>query len=260
LSPFGTIAHLGPMTASVDDAARMLNVMARPDPRDWFALPPPATDYTRGLDQGVGKLRMALSLTLGYAKVDPEIAALVEGAAKKLADAGAIVELRDPGFADPSEIFAAHWFTGAAGLRESIPREKWALLDPGFAHFATRGVEIGHMDYVRSVNERAQLGHRMGMFHTRYDILLTPTLPVAAFEAGKVAPEGTDQSNWMHWTPFSFPFNLTQQPAASVPCGFTRAGLPVGLQIVAAKYRDDLVLRVAREVERFCPVQRPEPN
>jgi aspartyl-tRNA(Asn)/glutamyl-tRNA(Gln) amidotransferase subunit A len=88
-------------------------------------------------------------------------------------------------------------------------------------------------------------------------VLLTPTLPLAAFEAGRLAPEGTDQTNWTHWTSFSFPFNLTQQPAASIPCGFTRAGLPVGLQIVAAKYQDGLVLRVARAFEAMSPITLP---
>ena len=97
----------------------------------------------------------------------------------------------------------------------------------------------------------------MSVFHASYDVLLTPTLPIPAFEVDRIAPAGTDQSNWMHWTPFSYPFNLTQQPAASIPCGFTSSGLPVGLQIVAAKYRDDLVLRVARAYERLDPIKMP---
>ena len=109
------------------------------------------------------------------------------------------------------------------------------------------------MDYVAATNERGVLGQHMSVFHASYDVLLTPTLPIPAFEVGRIAPAGTDQSNWMHWTPFSYPFNLTQQPAASIPCGFTASGLPVGLQIVAAKYRDDLVLRVARAYETLNP-------
>ena len=202
-------------------------------------------------------LRMALSIDLGYANVDPEIRALVEAAAEKLTEAGAIVELRNPGFPDPIEMFNGHWFTGAASVRASIPRERWPLLDPGFDRIAGLGESIGHMDYVRWVNQRAELGLCMARFHRECDVLLTPTLPLAAFEAGRLAPEGTDQTNWTHWTPFSFPFNLTQQPAASIPCGFTIAGLPVGLQIVAAKYQDGLVLRVARAFEAMCPITLP---
>ena len=260
LSPFGTVAHLGPITASVEDAARMLTVLARPDDRDWYSLPYLACDFTIGLDDGVRGVRMALSLDLGYARLDPEVSALVEAAAQKLSQAGAIVERKNPGFPDPGEIFAAHWYTGAALVRASVPRERWPLLDPDFDRFAAAGETIGHMDYVRRVNERAQLGLHMALFHRDFDVLLTPTMPLAAFDAGMLAPPGSDQNDWARWTPFSFPFNLTQQPAASIPCGFTSAGLPVGLQIVAAKYQDALVLRVARAFEQLCPIQLPKPN
>ncbi len=258
LSPFGTVAHLGPITASVEDAAHMLTVLARPDDRDWYSLPYLARDFAVGLDDGIRGLRIALSTDLGYAQVDAEIKTLVEAAAQKLAQAGATVEQRNPGFPDPAATFAAHWYTGAALVRASIPRKRWHLLDPGFDRFAALGETIGHMDYVRGVNERAQLGLHMALFHREFDVLLTPTLPLAAFEAGVLAPgDGTDQIDWAGWTPFSFPFNLTQQPAASVPCGFTSAGLPVGLQIIAAKYQDALVLRVARAFERLCPIRLP---
>jgi aspartyl-tRNA(Asn)/glutamyl-tRNA(Gln) amidotransferase subunit A len=259
LSPFGTVAHLGPITASVQDAARMLTVLARPDEHDWYSLPYRPCDFTRGLEQGVGGLRIALSTNLGYARIDPEVTALVQAAATKLADAGAIVEHRDPGFPDPAGIFAAHWYTGAALVRASIPPERWPLLDPGFDRVAAAGETIQHMDYMRRVNERAQLGLHMALFHREFDVLLTPTLPITAFETGFLAPTGSDQTDWAGWTPLSFPFNLTQQPAASIPCGFTSAGLPVGLQIVAAKYQDGLVLRVARAFEQLCPIKLPPP-
>ncbi len=257
LSPFGTIAHLGPITASVEDAARMLTVIARPDHRDWYSLPHQPRDFTIGIKQGVRGLRMALSLDLGYASVDPEIRALVESAAEKLVEAGAIVQRRDPGFADPIELFNVLWFSGAASIRSAIAREKWALLDPGFDRIASLGEAIDHMEYVRCVNARADLGLRMARFYGEFDVLLTPTLPIPAFETGHLAPQGTDQTNWTHWTPFSFPFNLTQQPAASIPCGFTSAGLPVGMQVVAAKYQEDIVLRVARAFEELCPITLP---
>jgi aspartyl-tRNA(Asn)/glutamyl-tRNA(Gln) amidotransferase subunit A len=98
----------------------------------------------------------------------------------------------------------------------------------------------------------------MSEFHEKFDLLLTPMVPITAFEAGYVAPPGQDQSTWLRWPAFAFPFNLSQQPAASIPCGFTRSGLPVGLQIVAAKYRDDLVLRAARAYESLNPIQKPK--
>jgi aspartyl-tRNA(Asn)/glutamyl-tRNA(Gln) amidotransferase subunit A len=258
LSMFGTIAHLGPMTTSVDSAARMLTVMARPDERDWFSLPYRKQDFSIELDAGVRSLRIALSTDLGYVRVDPEVETLVEKAAEIFVELGATVVRIDPGFQDPFEIFRAHWFTGAANQRRAIPAEKHSLLDPGFNRIADAGEQIGHMEYIAAVNARANLGHHMSMFHRDFDILLTPTLPIPAFEAGYVAPPGEDQFNWMSWTPFSFPFNLTQQPAASVPCGFTSGGLPVGLQIVATKYRDDLVLKAARAYESIRPIETPD--
>ncbi len=258
LSPFGRVAHLGPMTRCVADAARMLTVMAEPDARDWHAMPYSPRDFGVGLDAGVAGMRIALSLTLGYAKVDPQVRDLVRKAASVLADMGAIVEECDPGIADPTSIFEAHWFSGAANLRRSIPKEKWALLDPGLMRFADAGEAIGHMEYLDAVDKCAALGSHMSMFHQKYDVLLTPTMPVMAFEVNRIAPEGwPDQYNWVKWSPFTYPFNLTQQPASSIPCGFSTDGLPVGLQIVAAKYRDDLVLRTARAYESAVPIVLP---
>lgn len=258
LSPFGRVAHLGPMTRCVADAARMLTVMAEPDARDWHAMPYIPRDFSVGLDRGVAGMRIALSLTLGYAKVDPQVRELVRKAAGVLAEMGAIVEECNPGIADPTSIFEAHWFSGAANLRRSIPREKWALLDPGFMRFADAGEAIGHLEYMDAVDKCAALGSHMSLFHQKYDVLLTPTMPITAFEVNRIAPEGwPDQDNWVRWSPFTYPFNLTQQPAASIPCGLSSEGLPVGLQIVAAKYSDDQVLRVARAYEGAVPVVLP---
>ena len=259
LSPFGTVAHLGPMTRTVADAAAMLTVIAGTDVRDWHRLPPVPHDFSAGLDDGVKGLRVALSTTLGYARgVDPEVEARVREAAAVLASLGAIVEEVDPGFADPTAIFEAHWLSGAANMRSGIPKEKWPLMDPGLTKFADLGEQIGHMAYLKAVDQRGALGLHMALFHERYDILLTPTLPITAFEVNHVAPpRNADPSDWVPWAPFNFPFNLTQQPAASMPCGLTAAGMPIGLQIVAAKYRDDLVLRVARAYESVMPIAPP---
>ena len=105
---------------------------------------------------------------------------------------------------------------------------------------------------------RPKLGSPMRRFHEIYDLLLTPTLPLAAFEAGEERPDPARQPRWINWAPFSNPFNLTQQPAASVPCGLTAAGLPVGLQIVGPMHADALVLRAARAFEAARPWPMPE--
>jgi aspartyl-tRNA(Asn)/glutamyl-tRNA(Gln) amidotransferase subunit A len=101
----------------------------------------------------------------------------------------------------------------------------------------------------------------MNRFHETYDLLLTPTMPIPGFEAGQELPTGWKKERWASWSPFTYPFNLTQQPAASVPCGFTRAGLPAGLQIVGRRHDDATVLRAARAFERERPFEMPHaPN
>ncbi|OSP44866.1 amidase, partial [Streptomyces sp. 13-12-16] len=99
--------------------------------------------------------------------------------------------------------------------------------------------------YLAAMDVRMALGRRMGRFHDRYDLLVTPTVPVTAFEAGVEVPKGAGHRRWTGWTPFTYPFNMTQQPAATVPVGTDADGLPIGLQLVAARHRDDLVLRAA---------------
>jgi aspartyl-tRNA(Asn)/glutamyl-tRNA(Gln) amidotransferase subunit A len=258
LSPMGTVAHLGPMTRTVADAALMMNVLSLPDARDWHALPHEPRDYRIGLEDGVKGLRIAYSADLGYAKVEREIAALVQQAVKRFAELGARVEQVHPGFDNAGPIFAAHWFAGAAALIRSLPAAKRRLLDPGLLEVARQGSKIGTLDYLAAVQQRGALGTLMNRFHEKYDLLLTPTLPLAAFEAGKEVAHVLKEKRWTDWSPFSYPFNLTQQPAASIPCGLTKKGLPVGLHIVGPRYADALVLRAARAFEATTPIRMPD--
>ncbi len=258
LSPFGTVAHVGPMTRSVHDAALMLNVLSQPDARDWFALPYDPRDYRLGLDDGVRGLRIAYSADLGGASVEPEVAALVEQAAMRFVELGALVEEVQPDFGGVEEVFRRHWFTGAAYLlKDFSPRQK-ALMDPGLVEVATEGSKIGMLELLEAVQKRGAYGVRMNQFHEKYDLLLTPTLPLAAFDAGREVADVMKEKRWTDWTPFSYPFNLTQQPAASIPCGLTADGLPVGLQIVGPRYQDALVLRAARAFESLQPIPMPD--
>jgi aspartyl-tRNA(Asn)/glutamyl-tRNA(Gln) amidotransferase subunit A len=131
-------------------------------------------------------------------------------------------------------------------------------MDPGLQDIAGQGERTALRDYLAAISQRAELGARMRRFHDTFDLLLTPTLPLAAFEAGRERPDSHRQSRWIHWAPFSNPFNLTQQPAASVPCGLTAAGLPAGLQVVGPMHADDLVLRAARAFESARPWPLPD--
>ncbi|MER6528458.1 amidase [Streptomyces sp. NPDC001508] len=242
-SAFGTLSHVGPMTR---DAALLLDVIGRPDARDWSALPAAPGSFVAALGSGVRGLRVAYSPSLGgQVAVRPAVAAAVRRAVAGLADSGAYVEETDPDLADPVGAFHTLWFSGAARVVQGLPPDRRALLDPGLREICGAGARLSALDYLAAVDVRMDLGRRMGRFHETYDLLVTPTVPITAFEAGAEAPKGSGHRRWTGWTPFTYPFNLTQQPAASVPVGADEAGLPIGLQLVAARHRDDLVLRAA---------------
>ena len=252
LSPFGTVAHVGPMARTTADCALMLNVLARPDARDWYALPYAGTDWTAGIGASLRDLRIAYSPRLGYVReVDADVETRVAEAARTLASLGARVEQVDPGFANCSVLFWRIWTIGAYnGLRHLAPA-KLAMLEPALQETYRAGERELLTHYLDAATARAELGIHMRGFHAQYDLLLTPALAVPAFEVGQLAPSRPGSAaSWTDWTPFSFPFNLTQQPAMSVPCGFTRDGLPVGLQIVGPMHREDLVLRAGNAFEQ----------
>ena len=258
LSPFGSVAHLGPHTMSVRDAALMMNAIKRPDARDWTSLPPDGADLTVGLDDGVRGLTIAYSPTLGYAKnVHPEVAAAVDAAARQLEALGARVEQVDPGIEDPLEIMTGLWFVGAWTVWNTLTSQQQAVTDPDFSAEARLGERLSALDVQRLNLRRGALGTHMRQFMQRYDLLLTPSVAVPAFDALPAGHSPIDPETMLGWTPFSYPFNLTQQPACSIPCGLTSDGLPIGLQIVGPMFRDALVLRAARAYESACPIPRP---
>lgn len=256
-SPFGTLAHLGPMTRTVSDAALMLTVLAEGDLRDGLALRPDGSDYTQGLDEGIEGLKIAFSPTLGGHPVEPEVAEGVRSAVERLKTLGAEVEVCDPEIPDCGPIFVCLWFSGAAAVLEGIDEAGRAKVDPGLLEVARMGAGYGLFDYLAAMGERDRVRSIMSRFHERYDLLLTPSLPLTAFDVGVDTPLDPDGNSWANWTPFTFPFNLTGQPAASVPCGLAPDGLPIGLQIVGPRYADALVLRAARAFETVSPIALP---
>ena len=258
LSPFGSVAHLGPHTLAVRDAALMMNVLKRPDARDWTSLQPDASDYRVGLDDGVRALRVAYSPTLGYARnVDPDVAAAVDAAVRDLAALGARVESVDPGFDDPLPITTGLWFVGAWTIWNTLTPEQQAVTDPDFRAEAEAGAMLSALDVQRLHLQRGALGSLMRQFMQRFDLLVTPTVAVPAFEAKPAGHDSMSPQTMLGWTPFSYPFNLTQQPACTIPCGLTQGGLPIGLQIVGPMFADALVLRAARAFESLRPIARP---
>ncbi|MFI2504440.1 amidase [Streptomyces sp. NPDC018972] len=245
-SAFGTLAHVGPMTRDAADAALLMEVIGGPDSRDWSALGPAPGSFPEGLAGGVRGLRVAYSPSLGgQVRVEPEVAAAVRRAVERLAGLGAYVEEADPDFSEPVEAFHTLWFAGAARVTQHLGREQREALDPGLREICGAGARYSALEYLAAMDVRMDLGRRMGRFHDTYDLLVTPTVPITAFEAGAEVPKGSGYRRWTGWTPFTYPFNMTQQPAATVPVGVDGDGLPIGLQLVAARHRDDLVLRGA---------------
>lgn len=257
-SPYGTLAHAGPMTTTVTETALLLDVLSEPDHRDWSALPPPTHPHLDTLENGVRGMRIALSLDLGYATTHPDIAHAVTRAAHTLEQLGATVEQPDLHLDDPVEDFHILWFSGAAKSCQHLTPEQIQQLDPGLQHIRQQGLTYSAQDYLEATNTRMKLGQRMGAFHQKWDLLLTPTVPIPAFQAGHEVPPGSPSPRWTSWTPLTYPFNMTQQPAASIPCGTTQDGLPIGLQIIGPRHSDARVLQAARALEKAQPWQRPQ--
>lgn len=256
------ISHIGPITRTVADAALMMEVMAGPDDRDPTSLEAAPEPYRSRLEADMKGKRIAWSADLGYLRVDPEIRAICERAALAFEETGAVVEaLEEALWPDPWPMERCFYTANYAGNIGHL-LDRWAdRMDPGLVALTRDGMRYSAADWVRARQQRAELYDRVRALFERYDLLLTPTLSVAAFPAGRLIPEHWEQHpwDWHRWAGFSYPFNLTWVPAATCPCGFTADGLPVGLQIVAGRHRDLLVLQAARAFERARPWAQHRP-
>ena len=258
--PLRTLSHVGPMARSVADATLMLAVLSEPDDRDWLALSDGPRDFRNILDDGVAGLRIAYSADLGFAKVDPEVAGLVAAAVGVFEELGAKVEQQDPGFEDPTAHWMTHFRAAGALLLDHMSEEQLDLLDPELRkRWAPEDVP-SLSEYFAAAAAREALGQHMARFHRDYDLLLTPVTSTPPFDVGQLGPEGYGPDRHSSWIPFTLPFNMTHQPAASVPCGFTTDGLPIGLHIVGPMYRDDLVIRASRAYEQARPTWDRRPD
>ena len=259
------LSHIGPMTRTVRDTALMLGVMAGADPRDPHSWSPPH-DYLEPL-QGAPERpaqppRVAWSPNLGTAVVDPEVARVTAAAAQRFGELGYEVEEASPDVADPWQLINVMWCVGEAGVHGGRYPEVRDSLDPGLAAIIDTAHTYRALDLAAALRARHDYYHRMRAFMERYELLLTPTMPLPAFPAGLDKPERigtTELDAGLSWTPFTYPFNLTGQPAATVPCGFTSDGLPVGLQIVGRRHADSTVLAAAAAFEVAHPWSHHRP-
>lgn len=257
---FCTASTEGPLARRVADAAAMLNALACPDAGDSYALPPDGRDWQGALPGGVAGLKIAYLPGLAGASPCGEVRAAVERGLGLLAELGAAVEEVGAGglpLASLEQGLAPLWLAGFAALLRAVAEERRRLLDPRFRALAERGQAVTVAELQAATVQRDRLGVAFNRFHQQWDLLATPTMALAA-PAADTPYHGATLHRWRDATPYTLPFNLTGQPAASLPCGLTASGLPVGLQLVAARHRDDLVLRASRAFERALPPAWPD--
>lgn len=254
-SAVGSLAHGGPMTRAVRDAGLFLNALAGPDSRDRQSLNATGVDYLAACDGDIRGLRVGWSPDLGFAAVEPDVLRVVEAAVEAFRELGCEVVDAQPRFEDPYPIIDTIWAAGQAAGHANDFAEVRERIDAGRARVIEQGFKLTGVEVALAELRRGQFYEQMRLFFEPYDLLLTPTMPITAFAAGEDFPSEVAgrPTEYLSWTPFTYPFNLTGQPAATVPCGFAADGLPVGLQIVG-RWRDDAtVLRAAAAFEAARP-------
>ncbi len=254
-SVLGDVSHMGPMTRTVADAALMLTVMAGADASDRWSFSS-GIDYSSALDPSqMTGLRVAWSPDLGYAAVDPEVVELAFQATSAFREAGTTVIEATPDLPDPWDIIDPIWACGMAAMHKENLDLVRELIDPGRLEVIESASRFSSIDLANALIRRSAYYDGLRKFFDNFDLLLTPTLPCPAFDVGLAHPGeiAGRPTTYLSWTAFTYPFNLTGSPAATVPAGFTRHGLPIGLQIVGRRHEDALVLSAAAAFEQRRP-------
>jgi aspartyl-tRNA(Asn)/glutamyl-tRNA(Gln) amidotransferase subunit A len=252
-SAFPGVSCLGPMTRTVRDAALMLTAMARYDVRDPFCFPDEGRDWCDGIEDGVTGLTVGVLRRPGFdAPVDAEGIAAVEQAGALLADAGAAVEEAVAQLPDTHVVFARIWGATLARLVGMTAEDQRSLLDPGILEVARRLGGMSATEFLDAEAMRAATAHEMARLHQRFDLVLCPTVPAGPPLAEEPIADPV-QALHTQWAPWTFTFNITRQPAITVPMGLRTNGPPNAVQLAAAQYREDLVLRAARAIELAAP-------
>lgn len=252
-SLFSTLSSSGPMTRHVADAALMLDVLTRPDARDWHALPIARPDFSAAVANAPQRrLKIAYAPTVNATFVRPDVAAAVGQAVKKIAQYHDVEEIALD-IPDLITVFNRHWGATAMHLAEMFPAEKRPLMDPRLQEWARRGAAMPLFDYVWAERQRMEIGAQVMQIFNTYDLLLTPTTAMTAFDAGQDMPLAENGQKWDDWTPFTYIANLAKLPACSIPCGVTDHHLPVGLQLMGGYLKDATVMSSAAMIEALLP-------
>ncbi len=248
-----TLAHVGPMTRTVRDAALLLTAISGYDARDPASVAAEVPDYLGACERSPKGLRIAWSPTLGYAKPTKEVAALAEAGARTFEQLGCKVELVEKVFDDPIDLWMAEFYAGVGTRLQKTLREQREIIDPAVANVLDKALDQSIEQYYGRVFARYEFREKLRQFFEKFDLLMTPSTPTAAFPLGRDVPPELDGANIVSWVAYTYPVNLSGQPAASVPCGFTKDGLPVGLHIVGRALAETDILCAAAAFEAAKP-------
>ena len=252
----------GPMARNVRDAAILLKVLAGHDSRDPGSMRDSVPDFLSGLDNGVRGLRLAWSTDMGYAAIDPEVAAITSTAARVFEELGCTVD--DPAFVldDPVPAFLTIFYTGNYTSYGHLMDECPDKLTDNARFCFEHGSQATAADYARAIRSVDEMKARIDDLMDTYDLLLTPTMAVPPFPIGQPPDriDGKDVPPRSSYSPMTRPFNLSGQPAASVPCGFSNDGLPIGLHIIGKRGDEATVLRASAAFEQARPWEHLRPD
>ncbi len=254
--PMLTLSNVGPMARTAEDVSALFDIIGQPDHRDWNNVPKPAVRRPKATDLTA----LRVGLYTGEGLCDPTVETVFLEAVRALSRKGVRIEPIELPLDGALALQKAHWEAGAAWLVSQVPQERQPLLDHGLQAAAARGLAQQLPEYYRALVLRQKLGEAMQAKLSTVDVVLTPTLPILAFSAGLLAPPGAVDQDWLDWNPYTYPFNLTRQPAVSIPAGRSVSGLPVGLQLVSTLYEDDFLLSVACLVEKALDLERRRPT
>jgi aspartyl-tRNA(Asn)/glutamyl-tRNA(Gln) amidotransferase subunit A len=253
--------HVGPLTRNVVDAALMTQSIAGPHPWDYTSLEAPPQDYASHLQVDMRGKRIAFSADLGHARVDPAVADAVADAVRAFEEMGAIVETVTPAWGKLGpDLVRFFWPATFSGRQKYLP--EWEhRMDPGFVALLRASEGVSTAQFMQMREQRFAYVQAIHEFMENWDFLLSPAVSVAAFPADRLQPADWPQHpwDWLMWAEFSYPFNWSGSPAASVPCGFTPNGLPVGLQIVGKRFDDLGVLQASAAFEAARPWAQHRP-
>jgi len=251
-SPFGTVAHLGPMARGVADAAAMLEVLSGRDGRDWYQNPLRFPSVHPVAPRSFAGLRVGIWETPPRGTVAADVRAAFEAALARLSDAGAVLSrIALPG-ENLWELFNAHWYPGAAARLALLPPQNLHLVEAGMREIAEAGGRYSSVDVIAAATQRALFGAAFDRLFDSVDVVVSPAVGTTAITAGKEVPDGSGLTRWTEWAGFSYPVNLSQSPATIVPGGFGADGLPVGLQLIGRRGDDAGVLGAALAYEQLA--------